>query len=36
LHVTFWAIFALSVAIVVFAWLVPPISLGRKREEAAA
>jgi MFS family permease len=35
LHVTFWAIFALSVAIVVVARLVPPISLGRNREEIA-
>jgi hypothetical protein len=35
LHVTFWAIFALSVAIVLFAWLVPHIGLGRNREEVA-
>jgi hypothetical protein len=36
LHLTFCAVFALSLAIVAFAWLVPAISLGRQRERAAS
>jgi EmrB/QacA subfamily drug resistance transporter len=32
LHLTFWAVFVAAVAIVVLAWLVPAVSLGRARE----
>ncbi len=35
LHLTFWAIFAVTVATVVLALLVPAVSMGRAREAAA-
>jgi len=34
LHLTFWAVFAISLTIVVFAWLVPHIRLGSTRRRA--
>jgi EmrB/QacA subfamily drug resistance transporter len=35
LHLTFWAVFAVALGIVVAAWLVPAVSVGRRQEAAA-
>ncbi|HEV7874718.1 MAG TPA: MDR family MFS transporter [Enterovirga sp.] len=35
LHLTFWAVFAISLGIVLLAFVVPPVELGRPREAPA-
>jgi MFS family permease len=35
LHLTFWAVLVVSIAIMILAWLVPAVSLGRAREVPA-